>query len=126
MPPSDLERFTAPPAQVHHAARAYARKVNQAAANVAHDNPQILDAFEQRSELRCHGAAGRFGRSASRGVNLAVGARFPLRGLGFVFGASQDFGESLGLAQQPIDLGQEGFSLFTSEGPRGLVHERGL
>src|SRR5712691_8143639 len=46
VPPMDLQWLAAPPAQVDHAALPQGREIDEASANVAHDDAQPLDAFE--------------------------------------------------------------------------------
>src|SRR5258708_36353279 len=93
VPKTNLERFAAPPAQVDDAAFAQARKVDQPAANVAHDHAERLDAFDEQPQLASDRATAYVGRFDGRfGVYSAVRPRLPLRRLGFLFGICQGFG----------------------------------
>src|SRR5579859_8299964 len=79
VPPANFQRLATLPAQMHDAIAAHARKIDQAALKVAHDDPEALKALDPQRQLPGDGASRRLRRITARlGLDPAVGADLAL------------------------------------------------
>ena len=111
MPEANLKRFTSPPTQIDDAAFAQTRKVDQASADVAHDDAHALDALDHQPQLAGKRATPGFVHFAGRlEVHAAIGPWLPLRGLGSYLNSADG---SLAQLDRARALGALGVALYS-------------